>query len=1031
MSEIKAGVVVVTKFCQSSSSKFTSYINYIDRDEAVRADCAGMYNLYQDYMGNTEKTSGLFTEEKEIQSEQEKQQLKAIFQTAQKNGSLMWQTVISFDNRWLEKNGLYDSRADILDEARLRGITRSAVSKMLEKEGLENAVWSAAVHYNTDNIHIHIATVEPEPMREQKEYIQYEYKMENGRYVKTPQLDNQGNPITKKEYKGRFKQSSLETCKREMVNQIINERENNLKINSIIRDSIVKQKKEHPLIKDQKLVHAFLNLYKNMPDCSRNMWNYNNPIMHSLHSEIDHISDTYLIAYHREELEELKARLQIQNQKYEEAYGKTDRNYVDTKMQDLYSRLGNAVLKEIREYDKEHRQDSYRPLSMDSMDLPDRERDFEQEKDQEVINDPLILGSEIEEGNEVSFLEDFNDQIDETFFDTKDIKLVWSQKFKKAKKLIHARPADYETAISLLTKEYGEGNVLAAYELGDIYRYGRGREIDVDTAEKYYKEALRGFAILYNKIDKKEYLAYRMGKMHYYGLGTEENFDKARNLFEASGNVYSQYMLGKMAYAGQGMEQNYQKAFDYFDEIAEDNAYAAYQAAIMIENKNVAGSEEQMQNYYEMAFSEFCEMEEKDADDNLEYRIGCMYINGKGTEKDEEQAEEFLTKASEAGNLYAKNKLAMLYLKQGRQDKFPEIVETLKEVAEKTENIWSMYALGNIYSSGQYAAVDMEQAIYWYKRAEKEGNSYISYRLGKLYSDPEKSCYDLGRAVEHMEKAMNCGNVLAAYQLGKIYLNHDSEFFDLDKAIHYFKLAADQSNALAAYQLGKIYMSESYELQNIPKAIQYLEQAAKEDPEYATYQLGKIYFDEKYGVKDDDKAYSWFSKSAEQGNTHALYRMGRIDYARGNYQRALENFEACTDMYSHYYMGKIFLDNEKENPYFDVKKGIDYMKLSAQEGNSAAEASLGVLFLKGEVVTRDIGKAKEWFTKAAEHGNEFAGKMVEDMKNGQWYFPRHHIFMGVSITTALSKMKQGLKSEWEKSRLQREHDRMVEQSIDE
>lgn len=350
MSEIKAGVVVVTKFCRSSSGAFSSYINYIDRDEATRTENTSKYNLYQDYMGNPEKTTGLFSEQKDIQSKEEKEDLKNLFKTAQENGSLMWQTVISFDNRWLEKNGLY--KDGILDEERVKGVTRSAVHKMLEREGLENATWSAAVHYNTDNIHIHIATVEPDPMRERRDYIQYEYQKENGKYVKTPKLDNQGKPLTKSEYKGTFKKSSIETCRRELVNQIINERENNLKINSIIRDSIVKQKREHPLSKDQEMAHMFLNLYQKMPDCNRNMWNYNNPIMYSMHGDIDAISDAYLMKYHKQEFEELKQTLKDQEQKYREAYGNTDRSYLENKMNDLYERLGNAILKEIREYNK-------------------------------------------------------------------------------------------------------------------------------------------------------------------------------------------------------------------------------------------------------------------------------------------------------------------------------------------------------------------------------------------------------------------------------------------------------------------------------------------------------------------------------------------------------------------------------------------------------------------------------------------------------------------------------------------------------
>ena len=51
----------------------------------------------------------------------------------------------------------------------------------------------------------------------------------NGKTVKEPILDSDGQPVVKEEYKGKFKQSSIDTCKREVVNQIINERENNLK----------------------------------------------------------------------------------------------------------------------------------------------------------------------------------------------------------------------------------------------------------------------------------------------------------------------------------------------------------------------------------------------------------------------------------------------------------------------------------------------------------------------------------------------------------------------------------------------------------------------------------------------------------------------------------------------------------------------------------------------------------------------------------------------------------------------------------
>jgi len=354
MDKIKAGVVVVTKFCRAGSSVFASYINYIDRKEAVRTENDYKYNLYQDYMSNPEKTTGLFTEFSDLKTDAEKKELKRVFEKAQENDSLMWQTVISFDNRWLEENGLYQSKDRVLDEERLKGITRSAVRKMLEKEGLQNAVWSAAVHYNTDNIHIHIASVEPHPMREKKAYIQYEEKMVNGRMCKQPILDQNGKPVVKREYKGTFKPKSIEACRREVVNEIIREKENNLKINSIIRDSIVKQKREHPLAKDKELCSLFFKLYRDMPDCNRNMWNYNNPIMNPQKKQIDAISQKYIEKYHGAEYQEFLSLINAQAEKYKKAYGESsDRNYTEGKLNDLYTRMGNAVLTEIRAFDKQ------------------------------------------------------------------------------------------------------------------------------------------------------------------------------------------------------------------------------------------------------------------------------------------------------------------------------------------------------------------------------------------------------------------------------------------------------------------------------------------------------------------------------------------------------------------------------------------------------------------------------------------------------------------------------------------------------
>lgn len=168
------GVILVNKFLTPGSKEYKTYIDYLDREEAVRNKYFEKYSYdfsdykeYVDgYMNNPEKTTGIFTKEKDNLSFIEKLSLKNLFELAEYNGSNMWQTVISFDNEWLKENGLCDDDLNRFNEAKIKEYARSAMSELLKKEGFENAVWSAAIHFNTDNIHVHFAFVEPEPSTE-------------------------------------------------------------------------------------------------------------------------------------------------------------------------------------------------------------------------------------------------------------------------------------------------------------------------------------------------------------------------------------------------------------------------------------------------------------------------------------------------------------------------------------------------------------------------------------------------------------------------------------------------------------------------------------------------------------------------------------------------------------------------------------------------------------------------------------------------------------------------------------------------
>lgn len=346
------GVIFKSRFV-FSQQKFSQYINYIDRSAAVRSQG---YELYSDYVGDymdnpkkqnpycSEKASALFTATKDRLSREEKEMLKRQFQKAQQANSPMWQQVISFTNSFLQDNGLYDSASGLLDEDRIRFVTRQAMAEMLKAENMDgSAVWSASIHYNTDNIHVHIAVVEPNPARTMKDFL-----VEKGN----------GQKEIKRQYKGSMKPSTFKKVKSKIVNNIVDRSAELSKINQIIRDDIVKDKRSHSSLRDKELRGAFLNLYRQMPSDMRT-WFYGMNALNRIRPQIDRLSAKYIQLYHKQDFEELTQKLKEQENFLKSVYGQGKqeqyRNYTQTKMEDLYTRMGNAILRELREYHKKVR----------------------------------------------------------------------------------------------------------------------------------------------------------------------------------------------------------------------------------------------------------------------------------------------------------------------------------------------------------------------------------------------------------------------------------------------------------------------------------------------------------------------------------------------------------------------------------------------------------------------------------------------------------------------------------------------------
>ncbi|MBC1403123.1 hypothetical protein HB904_17215 [Listeria booriae] len=341
-------IVNVSKFVSGNAKKFGEYVNYIDRHEAVRSNNFSKFNVnafdgYHNYMENPEKSTGLFTATQTQLSNQEKEQLKKAFQLAQTNDSIMWQDVISFDNKFLEEQGIYRARTGYLNEGVLQEAVRKGMAASLKAEGMEaSGVWAASIHLNTDNIHVHIALVEPHPTKPYKTFI-----------------NKQGKSYTAR--KGSRKQGTLDLMKSTVVNDLISRDKELMKISELIHSRIAPANREIIPLMSRPMRQLMNEVYQELPDDLR-LWKYNNQAITGIRSKLDVLTTMYMEEYYPEERIELTEALNEQVATTKRLYGDGEKEkgryekYKSNKENELYAKVGNVLLREMRGIRKEEKQ---------------------------------------------------------------------------------------------------------------------------------------------------------------------------------------------------------------------------------------------------------------------------------------------------------------------------------------------------------------------------------------------------------------------------------------------------------------------------------------------------------------------------------------------------------------------------------------------------------------------------------------------------------------------------------------------------
>lgn len=384
-------------FSELSNEEFGKYLGYMDRIDALasKQDEEGLTVQESKELQRVKKAAsklgdvhptkekvalGTFTRDMDTVRLQDFQKIKDRLNTAQANGSIMWQDVVSFDNKFLEKIGVLNSETGELNETLLRKATKKMMDVFEKKMDppLYKPYWTASIHRNTDNIHIHIATVEAENQREIVKRPKMVRDRKTGELVPTQEYVYQS--------KGRRPQSVIDEMKFTFANEILDTRELTRDI-SLSRDNVKTNMKDVIKIKItkddfQKKLNEFA---KHLPT-SRRDWNYSYFEKHDPEGKklLDNLTKE-LVKNDPDYKKYVKEVKEYQDNR-QELYGVSKRdtkNYAKNKIKDITRRNGNTLLHEIAQIDKKaekfRKKYNYLPIDKDSKYIQKILKNMEQE----------------------------------------------------------------------------------------------------------------------------------------------------------------------------------------------------------------------------------------------------------------------------------------------------------------------------------------------------------------------------------------------------------------------------------------------------------------------------------------------------------------------------------------------------------------------------------------------------------------------------------------------------------------------------
>ena len=553
----------------------------------------------------------------------------------------------------------------------------------------------------------------------------------------------------------------------------------------------------------------------------------------------------------------------------------------------------------------------------------------------------------------------------------------------------------YDKAIALVDRDLADGDESARWLQAENYVRGLGAEaygrdlpkalaICEQLADEGEPHANFVLGLLYNSVEE---IKDPQKALRYMRKAADDCHPNA--LFIMATNYLQDQDICTKPQFDFGLEKNEELGMDLLQKAAEvgDSNALFCLSLCYSQGKYLEQDDEQ-------AFMLLLQSVEQEANANKVQKLADMYRDGKGVEQDYEKAAQYYQWASDNGSFAAASHLALLYHEGKGVEQNDEMASRLIEhsqelmqwqlfgkmplsvVLNEAEkgNPTAMHQLGDRYQKGDGVEQDMEKAVEWWKKAAEQGDVSATHNVGVYYYEHE----DLPNAKEYLKKAISLGFLDSYYTLAFCYLHNAAVEGNVQKGIDCLEAAAKKGHLESQWQLACIYHDGTYGTKDLDKARYWLDKCLEAEYPMAHYAMaGSLVHGDMY-PKDLGKALEHYRKAVELGchdadEDYISLRWLGVNGAEANREEVISVYKQLAeknDTVAMFNLYKFYYDDTYEG--HDNKLAANYLKQSADAGYIDAMLTMGQQLLDDDLFPEDRDAAFKYFAQLAEIGNMVA-----------------------------------------------------------